>query len=359
MFSYGPFVLFAIAVPAFVLRTGLSVTGKAAWTAVLLFSFSKFMCFRIIGGHIFNPEFPEAVMIGWDIAYTGAIFLTAFSLLFFWRFPYWRIVLPVAAWTIAAIGVVCGVVTPAVKEVRLEFADLPESLDGYKIAHITDLHCSSSARKWRTEAVVNTVNELGADVICLTGDYVDGTVADRGGDLAPIVNLKAKDGVFFVTGNHEYYRDYRNWHKWYRENGIRFLADECVFPGKDLAIGGVNDFAAMNRGGKRPDVHKAFAAATNGEFRVLLQHQPKTAAANIRGAGVDLQLSGHTHGGIMPLFRGYIAKYNGGFLLGVYRIGDGALYVSPGAGQWAGFLARIFNPSEVTLIELVRKRDNG
>lgn len=356
IFVYGPFAVFALLVLLFVTRCVFSPAVKTAWTVVLLVSLSKFWVFREFGGHAFNPEFHEAVIIGWDIACTGAVVLCALSIVFFPRFRGKGIVLPLAAWLTALAGVTCGVVTPAVKEVRLEYRDLPDALDGCRIVHITDLHCSSSARRSRTEAVVAKANSLDADVICLTGDYVDGYVADRGADLEPIRNLKAPGGVFFVTGNHEYYRDHEAWHEWYAKNGIRFLSNECVFPREGLAIGGVDDFVAVKRGRNPPDVGKAFAAATNGEFRVLLQHQPKTAAANIRDAGVDLQLSGHTHGGVAPLLRNFIARYNGGFSLGEYRLGDGVLYVSPGAGQWAGFLCRFFNPSEITLVILLKKK---
>lgn len=356
IFVYAPFVVFALVVPAFVMRCGFSPVTKAVWAAVLFLSLLKFWFFRTFGGHPFNPEFHEAVIIAWDVAHTGAVILCALSVVFFWRFRGRGTVLPVVALLTALAGVICGVVVPGVKEVRLEYPGLPDSLDGFRIVHVTDLHCSSSARRSRTEAVVAKVNALKADVICLTGDYADGYAANRGMDLEPIKDLKAKRGVFFVTGNHEYYRDYAAWREWYAKNGIRFLSNECVFPCEGLAIGGVEDFAAVRRGGNPPDVHKAFAAATNGEFRVLLQHQPRTAAANIREAGVDLQLSGHTHGGVAPLLRNIIARWNGGFSFGVYRIGDGILYVSPGAGQWAGFLCRFFNPSEITLLELRGKK---
>jgi predicted MPP superfamily phosphohydrolase len=124
-------------------------------------------------------------------------------------------------------------------------------------------------------------------------------------------------------------------------------------------LGGVNDYVAVSRGDEACDVRSAFAAATNGEFRVLLQHRPKEALANIGEVGVDLQLSGHTHGGVAPVVRQLVSRHNAGFSRGIYRYGDSILYVSPGAGQWAGFPIRFCNPSEVAVFKLVKGKRNG
>jgi predicted MPP superfamily phosphohydrolase len=359
IFTYAPFAALAISFFTFILRAKLRFFPKVLWTLWLLLCFSKFYCFGKFGGHVFYPEFPQAVIILWDVAYSGAVILTLLSILFIFRFRFKAVLLPLIAWTTAAAGVWNGVKIPDVKEVELEFAALPDSLDGYRIAQISDLHCSSAARKWRTEAIVEKVNSLNADLICLTGDYVDGLVADRNVDLLPLKNLTASDGVYYVAGNHEFYRDGVKWKKWYQENGMRFLVNECVFPRPGLVLGGVNDFVARNYRRTPPDVREAFAAATNGEFRILLQHQPKEAAANIKEIGVDLQLSGHTHGGVAPIIRQLVSKHNSGFSRGVYRYGKGVLYVSPGAGQWAGFPIRFCNPSEVALFKLVKGKKTG
>ena len=354
MFVYVPFAVYALLLAVFVLRCRFGVKVKIVWAAVLLLALSKHWCFMTFGSSAFNPEFPAVLVVAWDAAFVGAVVLCVLSSVLFFRFPYRDVALPFASWSVAALGVWCGVAVPGVKEVRLRFPALPSSLEGYRIVQISDLHCSSAARKWRTEAVVDAVNRLDADLVCLTGDYVDGEVRDRGDDLKPLAEISARDGVYYVTGNHEYYRDGPGWAEWFRGNGMRFLSNECVFPHKGLALGGVNDFAGPRFGAEVPDVRHAFRAATNGEFRVLLQHRPKAAADNIREVGVDLQLSGHTHGGVAPGIRRLVAGYNGGFSRGAYRIGSGVLYVSAGTGQWAGFLSRVFNPSEITLITLSR-----
>jgi predicted MPP superfamily phosphohydrolase len=356
IFVYAPFAILALTFFTFVLRSRLHWFLQTLWTLFLTLAFSKFWCFRKFGGHTFYPEFPAWLIISWDVVYCGAVILSALSLIFLFRFKRKEIVLASVAWLSASIGVWCGVKPPTVREVELDFADLPASLDGYRIVQISDLHCSSAARRWRTEAVVEAANRLEADLICLTGDYVDGYVADRAVDLEPLKFLTARDGVYCVTGNHEYYRDCKKWSKWYKENGMRFLVNECVFPRPGFCLGGVNDYDAGRFRQALPDVRKAFAAATNGEFRVLLQHRPKDAQVNISEVGVDLQLSGHTHGGVAPGISLIVSKHNSGYSRGGYRYGEGVLYVSPGAGQWAGFPSRFFNPSEITLFKLSRRK---
>ena len=114
--------------------------------------------------------------------------------------------------------------------------------------------------------------------------------------------------------------------------------------------------AEAAKAASREAVAQAFAAATNGEFRVLLQHDPLTAERNLREGGVDLQLSGHTHGFFFPGLARIMASHYGGYVRGLYRRGDAAVYVNPACGQWRGFPLRYFNPQELTLITLRRSR---
>ena len=311
--------------------------------------------------HAYDPVSPQCedicrgpIIVGDDVWIgTGAMILSALSLVFFFRFRGRGIVLPVAAWLLAAWGIFNGIVPPEVKELELRFEGLPAELDGYRIVQISDLHASSAARAWRTRKVVELANARNPDLICLTGDYADGRVAAVREELAPLAGLRAKDGVWAVTGNHEGFGPFAEWQAWYDSWGIRFLSNECVFPRRGLALGGVDDFRlSMQRG--MPDVGTAFAAATNGEFRILLQHQPRNAHANIEGHGVRLQLSGHTHGGIMPGFRPIVRRHNAGFVRGLYELPHGVLYVNSGCGQWPGFPIRFFTPSEIVLVTLRR-----
>lgn len=264
------------------------------------------------------------------------------------------IIIAAVSWGVVIIGLYNGIKPPEVHEVTLAYPDLPEELVGYKIVQLTDIHVSSLAGKWRTEAIVEKTNALKADLVCVTGDLVDGPPEERAAALEPIRHLKAKDGVYHVTGNHEIYRYRDEWKSLYDEWGLKFLVNECVLPRPTLALGGVNDMAAFLTGEELPVPAKAFLKATNNEFRVLLSHRPAHARDNILASEVDIQLSGHTHGGMFPGLDLLIAKMNGGFAKGLFKIGKGYLYLSPGTGQWNGFPIRLFNPSEITLIILTK-----
>ena len=368
IFTYAPFVvglmiMFGLVFPN-CRQLQLRTRTQAIWAMVILFCCSKFLCFKAFGGDEFTPDLPAAVIWIWDWLYSGAIILAALALVtVFFRFRAKLWVLPVLAWGLAAWGLYNGFCVPAVHEVELKYSDLPASLDGYRIVQLSDLHCSSAARRWRTQAVVDKVNALKPDLICLTGDLADGKASRIARHLEPIKELRAKDGVYACTGNHEYYHDYYGWtmHFYEKARDIRFLANACAIPRPGLAVAGVPDRAGRERGlDAVPDPRGAFAAATNGEFRVLLQHRPKGAEENCREVGVDLQLSGHTHGGIAPLLSWLVKLHNGGYVRGLYpapgRSGDRYLYVSPGSGQWAGFPMRFFNDSEITLLTLRRRK---
>lgn len=368
IFTYAPFVvglmiMFGLVFPN-CRQLQLRTRTQAIWAMVILFCCSKFLCFKAFGGDEFTPDLPAAVIWIWDWLYSGAIILAALALLtVFFRFRAKLWVLPVLAWGLAAWGLYNGFCVPAVHEVELKYSNLPASLDGYRIVQLSDLHCSSAARRWRTQAVVDKVNALKPDLICLTGDLADGKASRIARHLEPIKELRAKDGVYACTGNHEYYHDYYGWtmHFYEKARDIRFLANACAIPRPGLAVAGVPDRAGRERGFDAvPDPRGAFAAATNGEFRVLLQHRPKGAEENCREVGVDLQLSGHTHGGIAPLLSWLVKLHNGGYVRGLYpapgRLGDRYLYVSPGSGQWAGFPMRFFNDSEITLLTLRRRK---
>ena len=369
IFTYAPFavgllIMFGLVFPN-CCQLQLRTRTQAIWAMVILFCCSKFLCFKAFGGDEFTPDLPAAVIWIWDWLYSGAIILAALALLTaFFRFRAKLWVLPILAWGLAAWGLYNGFCVPAVHEIELAYSDLPPSLDGYRIVQLSDLHCSSAARRWRTQAVVERANALKPDLICLTGDLADGKASRIARHLEPIKELRAKDGVFACTGNHEYYHDYFGWMSQFyaKATNIRFLENECVFPREGLALAGIPDEAGFRHCGivGERGWWEAFAAATNGEFRVLMCHQPKDVLQYVRECDVRLQLSGHTHGGIAPILRWLVKLHNGGYVRGLYpapgRSGDRYLYVSPGCGQWAGFPMRFFNDSEITLLTLWTKR---
>ena len=362
MFIYGPFVLWLAAFFVFVLPCRFKTRAQAVWMMVLLVCFSKFYCFRALGGDAFVPWLPEKLIWVWNWLYCGACLLFALSLLTLpLRFYRKGVVLPLLAWGAAAWGVWNGIRPPEVREVEVACAGLPESLEGYRIAHLSDIHVSGAARRWRTESIVERVNAVKPDLICITGDLMDGEPARYRRFIEPLRRLEAPDGVFASTGNHEFYYYIEDWLPVYERWGIRFLRNACAFPRPELALAGVEDIALDKHSPRwkmMPNVATAFAGATNGQFRVLMEHRPWNARENAACHGVALQLSGHTHGGVMPVLSALVARHNRGFVRGFYDLSSRSrLFVSPGAGQWAGFPVRFFNPGEIAL--LVLKRGTG
>ena len=202
IFTYIPYAFFALTMATFVIPLKLKVRAQAIWSMALLVCFSKFLCFAAFGGHAFNPDLPAAVIWAWDWLYSGAMILSALGLLtVFFRFRAKLWVLPVLAWGLAAWGLYNGFSVPAVHEVELTYSDLPPSLDGYRIVQLSDLHCSSAARRWRTEAVVEKTNALRPDLAVVSGD-----MCHRAANLErdwPSLLRRFDVPVVFTPGNHD------------------------------------------------------------------------------------------------------------------------------------------------------------
>ena len=229
----------------------------------------------------------------------------------------------------AAKGVYDGVRLPDVVKVELEFPDLPPAFDGYRIAHLSDLHISAAARADRTVGVVRLVNECKPDLIAITGDFVDGTADRRSADVAPLADLRAPDGVVGCTGNHEYYSGWAVWRDVFRSYCIRVLENERLLVrrgNETLAVLGENDPVSRDS-----DIHIAASMVPHWAFRILLAHRPTGAVR-----GIDR----------------FVARANEGHVRGVYREHGLTLYVNSGTGQWAGFPTRLGVPPEITILTL-------
>lgn len=254
---------------------------------------------------------------------------------------------------IAGLGAANALGEIAVRRVRVPLSRLPKALSGTRIVQLTDLHIGPTLGKRWLEHVVERVNALDADLVVITGDLVDGSVHELGEDVAPIGKLKAKAGIFFVTGNHEYYSGADAWIAELTRLGIRVLRNERVSVGagaKSFDLAGVDDFSAHRFGGGHgADLARALSGRDPSRVLVLLAHQPKQVfeAANL---GVDLQLSGHTHGGqIFPW--GLFVRIDQPYVAGLALHGGTQIYVSRGTGFW-GPPMRVAAPSEISVIEL-------
>ncbi|MYU23459.1 metallophosphoesterase [Streptomyces sp. SID8352] len=256
----------------------------------------------------------------------------------------------VAAGTVAqgTYGVLRG---PRVKRVTVPLAKLPRAAHGYRIAVVSDVHLGPLLGRGFARTVVDTINSTQPDLIAVVGDLVDGSVKDLGPAAAPLAGLRARHGAYFVTGNHEYFSGAAQWVEEVRRLGLVPLENaRTELPHFDLA--GVNDLAGEGEG-QGPDFARALGDRDRARACVLLAHQP----VQIHDAvdhGVDLQLSGHTHGG--QLWPGsLIAGAANPTLAGLDRYGDTQLYVSRGAGAW-GPPTRVGAQSDITVIELASRQ---
>jgi predicted MPP superfamily phosphohydrolase len=249
-------------------------------------------------------------------------------------------------------GVVHMMRGPTVKRIRVPLAKLPQAHDGYRIVQLTDVHVGPTIGVDFIEKVVNDTNARNPDLIVITGDLVDGSVATLAEHTAPLARLRARDGVFFVTGNHEYYSGADEWIAHLTTLGIRTLRNERVRIGGDSGfdLAGVDDFRSAAFEGHGPDLERALAGRDESRALVLLAHQPKQAKA-AAAAGVDLQLSGHTHAGQIRPFDALV-RLEQPYLHGLYDVRAMKLYVSPGTGYW-GPPMRVGTTSEITEITLV------
>lgn len=265
-----------------------------------------------------------------------------------------------SAWLVLALAAAATLIgllnarrTAAVVNVEVQISGLPPQLDGFTIAQISDIHVGPTIKRPYLQAIVDRVNALQADVVAITGDLVDGSVAQLAAHTAPLATLRARHGSYFVTGNHEYYSNAHEWIAEVRRLGLTVLMNEHVVlrhDGASLVLAGVTDFTAHHFDpAHRSDPHAAIANAPAGSPRILLAHQPRSAMA-AQEAGFDLQLSGHTHGGqffpwnfFVPLQQPYVA--------GLKRLHRLWIYVSRGTGYW-GPPKRLWAPSEITLLHL-------
>jgi predicted MPP superfamily phosphohydrolase len=243
----------------------------------------------------------------------------------------------------------------AVVDVEVPIRNLPAALQGFTIAQISDIHVGPTIKQHYLRAIVDRVNGLQADVVAITGDLVDGSVQQLADHTAPLAQLRARHGVYFVTGNHEYYSDAVAWVAEVRRLGLTVLMNEHVVlqhDGAPLVLAGVTDYTAHHFDpAQRSDPQAALQnAPADSHVNILLAHQPRSATA-ASDAGFDLQLSGHTHGGqffpwnlFVPMQQPYVAGLN--------KLHDLWIYTSRGTGYW-GPPKRFGVSSEITHLRLV------
>ena len=314
---------------------------------------------RLGGGMFFAPDLPRWIMLGGSLLYnllvvSLVLLLCKDTLWLLWKilplhkcFPALAVHMPrrfPAAEASAFVLLLSLVLTcwgtweavrvPNVKHRDAVIAGLAPEFEGTKVAVLVDLHASALNRRPLFEAIVDRTMAEKPDLILMPGDFVDGRVQKRAHDLVPFSRLSAPLGVFLT----------------WLENEHRVLARGA---GK-LIIAGVPDQQGGRFGLAAPDPQKALAGAPAGVPVILLAHRPEAAKENAR-AGVALQVSGHTHGGMMPGLNLLVARFNKGYVRGWYDVDGMKLFNSPGTSLWNGFPLRLFDPAEITIITLRSK----
>ncbi|NYE25321.1 metallophosphoesterase [Pigmentiphaga litoralis] len=377
MFHVNLFLAFLYVAARLVLPLPWSVAGRAVLAVVLLIV-SKYHLLQIwTFGTMYSPEMPRpaVLVMGWlFVAFFLMILLTALfdvGLIVSWvarkrrALPgttrtRGRYAVMIVALLLSAIGVQQALRVPDVQRVEVAIRNLPPALDGFKLVQLTDLHLQRLMNaEWATQVVART-NALSPDLVVITGDLIDGTVDARRPDIQPLADLKARHGVITSLGNHEYYFGAPEWTAEFQRLGMRVLVNENTAigdPGRALYIAAVTDMVATRFGlDNAPDLSRAMSGIPAGAPVVLLSHRPVDMLRNA-AAGVGLQLSGHTHGGMIRGFDLIVKQANGGVVSGRYDFGGMTLYVSNGTGLWNGFPVRLGVPSEIT--EFVLKAKAG
>jgi uncharacterized protein len=267
----------------------------------------------------------------------------------------------VAAGGLSALAARTALGPAEIHEVSIALERLPAALSGLTIAQISDLHVGPTIREKHVRRVVEQTNALRPDLIAITGDLVDGSVAELGAAVSELARLRARYGVVFVTGNHEYYSGAGPWLDELRRLGVRVLENELVRvgdAGASIDLAGVDDWhhaVTEYPGGYAATLGGTLAGRDPDRSLVLLQHQPRDVDAAVR-AGVELQLSGHTHGGQIFPFN-FLVSLAYPYVAGLYRhlAGEarGQIFVSRGTGFW-GPPMRLGSPPEIAKIVLTR-----
>jgi predicted MPP superfamily phosphohydrolase len=330
-----PFGLLARALPA---RLNERLAAALTWTGLLAGGFaSSLLVLTVIRDLLLLPA---AALLASD-AFPSAARVSAWGV-------------PLIAFAFTAIGLFNARRRPQVVEVDVRLRDLPVGLHGFTISQISDIHVGPTIRRGFLDRIVDQVNRLESDLIAITGDLVDGSVGELAVHVQPLARLQARLGAFFVTGNHEYYSGAAEWVSELRRLGLSVLQNEHVVlrhEGQRLVLAGVTDFSSHHFAAhQRSDPQAALAGAPQGMLKILLAHQPRSAAA-AEAAGFDLQLSGHTHGGQFFPWNLFV-RLQQPFTAGLHRLNDLWVYTSRGTGHW-GPPKRLGAPAEITRLRLL------
>ncbi|MBO5923582.1 MAG: metallophosphoesterase [Lentisphaeria bacterium] len=349
------------------------------WGVIALFAM-KFQIIHIFGGGIyFAPDLPGWLLLTGAFGY-GVVFFSFFMLLV-------PTAAAVAVWifcrlkkrsydkfrkihNIVNLFVLCCAVVlsslalynarkmPEVRQITLTFPQLAPAAENYRITVLADLHIDRASSPERVSKLVEKVNSLQSNIIVILGDTVDGVVERQYQSVKVLANLRAADGVYGIMGNHEYFSGGQKWADFLADCQIKMLLNSNIRLKENFYLAGITDPAAgrAKSAGELPDLNKALLGITKNDFTVLLAHRPGH-ALKAAEKNVQLQLSGHTHGGMVWGFDRLVGRFNENFISGLYQVKNMLLYVSNGSAIWSGFPFRLGRDSEITVITLKDKKE--
>ena len=370
-----PFALLATLLLSFQLLLPLKINKYyklALILPIMVAAFKPEIIFFFGGDNYFAPDLPGWVILtaAW---FYGIVFFSFFLLLipaaatlavrvycFFRKTAYpeklrkltnaANAVLLIVAVLLCSFAMYNALRAPAVKEVELAFPDLPAAAENYRMTVLADLHIDNTSTPETLRALVKQANALQSNIIVILGDVVDGTVARQGETVKVLSELTAPDGVYGIMGNHEYFSG-KGWAEFLSKCNIKMLLNGNVQVKEKFHLAGITDPAAKRLKGQAqmPDLDKALKGIGKGDFTVLLAHRPGH-GGQAAAKGVQLQLSGHTHGGMIWGFDQLVGRFNENFISGAYKVKAMQLYVSNGSAIWKGFPYRLGHDSEITVI---------
>ncbi|MGQ9619162.1 MAG: metallophosphoesterase, partial [Candidatus Aminicenantia bacterium] len=285
------------------------------------------------------------------IAITFSIFLV--SEIFRLFFPYYKNMITLISLIISFIAITFSLINastpPRIKELKLKYKNLPFFLNGFRIVQLSDVHLGIMTGNSWIEKLVQRVNSLNPDLILITGDLIDSDINKINGIVDALKRLKAKYGVFAVTGNHEFYAGVEKFYELSEKAGIRILRNEKFGLNENIEIIGVDDDTSKSFRKEKENPEELFKNVSTDKFTIFLYHKPKYFELAVK-AGVDLQLSGHTHAGQIPpmdliVFLTYKYPY------GLHKLEDSYIYTTSGTRFW-GPPMRLFSSSEIVEIVL-------
>ena len=334
----------------------------------------KIYFYLFTGGTFMDPKLTRYPAIISDSIYFSAIFLCILTLLRMMlngifklvRLNIHRYLIPafstryavvmlVIACFLGITGVINGFAPPEDITYNIKINNLPKEAQGFKLIHLADLHISAPTTESEIEDIVKRTNAEDPDLIVITGDFIDGDIAYLDHMTKILFKLKAKYGIYAVSGNHEFYSGYTEWLNYFSRGGIKFLENDGTVITDDngaplLNLCGLIDLSAPRYGFSSPDIKKAIEDINSSVPTVFLIHQPKI-ALKLKEISA-LTLAGHTHGGLMPGLKQIVAAANGGLVSGYYRLDNEQVIVTNGTRIWAGVPLRLNTPSQLIKIVL-------